>query len=421
MRAYSAGAYRAATILLWTAVMQDLTEKLRILSDGGDGAAKAAIKEVDAARTTKDVRGMQAFENGLLSRATTEFELVTHREAEELHRLSEDRNISAHPSFQEDSEEPFQITAEQVRAYARLVVEAVLAQPPIVGKALVDRFTTDIQTGSWPSEALVDFLRTRYFERARSGVMRNIVAVAVKAAIRPPDGSNQVAGRCVAVIQASAQIDEPLVVSAITEVLSKWRDHLSDPDLLRTLGAVGSFKATSASLGSDNVARTRALLASADPETLVHERAFASGPPVESALMEIYTEAINRLSVDQLEAMTKKPYPRAQWVPRVLREAGSVQSWRAGERAMRMALHVSGSFTLSDIESIASHFLENHQINEAADMPQLIELMVRATAKIPGANEVWRRALDAYAATYKPDKDPGGYYNYSEARAALDV
>ena len=29
MRAYSAGAYRAATIVLWTAVMHDLTDKLR--------------------------------------------------------------------------------------------------------------------------------------------------------------------------------------------------------------------------------------------------------------------------------------------------------------------------------------------------------------------------------------------------------
>jgi hypothetical protein len=169
MRAYSAGAYRAATILLWTSVMQDLTDKLRVIADAGDAAAILAIKELDDARTASDVRRMQAFENGLLERALSKFEFLTAREAEELRRLADDRNICAHPSFANEGDELHQVTAEQVRAYARLVVEAVLSQPPIVGKELVARFAADMKSDSWPDESLVDFLRTRYLDRARSG------------------------------------------------------------------------------------------------------------------------------------------------------------------------------------------------------------------------------------------------------------
>ena len=86
---------------------------------------------------------------------------------------------------------------------------------------------------------------------------------------------------------------------------------------------------------------------------------------------------------------------------------------------MRMALRVAGCLTADDLESIASEFVRNSQIHAASDMPQLIQLMVEATASIPEARDVWRRALDAYTESYRADQDLGGYYNYSEARGSL--
>jgi hypothetical protein len=362
---------------------------------------------------------VQIFENGLLDRSRDEFELLASREADELRRLAEDRNRCAHPGFHGDGEEPFEMTAEQVRAYARLVVEAVLSQAPVVGKALVERFIADTRSTSWPDEALVDFLRTRYFERARRGSMRNIVIVAVKAAIRPPDGDNQVAGRCVATLTAAAQIDEQLVLGAISDVLFKWRDHLSDADLARAVGAIGSFKAGWEYLGEDNVARVRTLLANMSIEALIENRVFASGPPAEPTLLADYGNAIQRLTLDQLDELTKERYPAAQWVPSVLDQIDAVASWRGGERAMRMALRVAGSMTVEDLDKVASAFVANSQINQASDMPQLIELMVSATAGIIGSRQVWKSALDSYAATYQSHYDPSGYYSYAETRNSL--
>lgn len=420
MQACSAGAYRGATILLWTAVMQDITDKLRVLAEAGDGAAVKAITEVDTARNARDVRGMQAYENGLLERAKTEFEFLTPREAEELRRLGDDRNLCAHPSFHDGVDEQFEITAEQVRSYARLVVEAVLSQPPIVGKALVERFTADTQSDSWPEESLTVFLRTRYFDRARSGVMRNIIAVAVKAAIRPPVGDDRVAGRCVSAINAATKIDEALVLSAIADVLYKWRDHMSDTDLVRASGAIGSFKSTWEHLGTDNVARVKALLSNAPVESLIENRAFASGPPAESTLLASYHNAGARLSSDQLETMTRKPYPKAQWVPQVLDVVRSVASWRGGERAIRMVLQVADGLSVDDIGVVAAEFVKNDQIHHAADVPQQLERLVERTVRVAGAREVWREALDQYGESHEPNPDGDDYYSYSEARAALD-
>jgi hypothetical protein len=421
MRAYSAGAYRAATIVLWTSVMQDLTDKLRVIADAGDAAAITAIAQLDTARAAKDVRGMQTFENVLLKRAQDDFEFLTPREAEELGRLGEDRNTCAHPSFQDESDDFYQVTAEQVRANARLVVEAVLSQPPIVGKQLVDRFAADTKSDSWPDESLVDFLRGRYFDRARSGAMRNILIVAVKSAIRPPDGDNQVAGRCLAAIRAASEIDEQLTMEAIMDVLTKWQYHLTDSDLIRMLGAVGTFKVTWSSLGHGDIARLSKLLVSAPLETLIEDRAFASGPPVEDAIAKDYQLAIDRLSIDQLDRMTRKPYPLAQWVPRVLEQTQAVGGWREGEQAMRMVQRVISCMTLEDLETIANAFVHNDQIHKASDVPQLMQRIVEASASKPGALAIWQNAFSEYSKSYSPVGDPGHYYDYSEVRDSISA
>lgn len=419
MRAYSAGAYRASTILLWTSVLQDITEKLRILADSGDGAAAVAIGEVDAARASRDLRRLQVFENGLLDRAWTEFELITAREFDELSRLRTDRNLCAHPAFLEEVEDAYRMTPEQVRAHARVAVESVLSQPPVVGRALVGRFIADTKSGSWPDDSLIEFLRARYFNRARPASIRAIATVAVKAAIRPPDGDNLIARRCTAAIQAAAQIDERLVMATVTEVLSKWRDQLADDDLLRVLGALGTFRETWTSLGAENVVRLRQLLQSSTVDKLLEARAFASGPPVEGALSDAYVEAIGRFTPGQLERATRRAYPTAQWIPRVLDEVSSVFSWRGGERAMRLALAVADSLTLDDVHVLASEFVRNDQIHHAADMPQLILRIVEATDQVPGARGVWQEALHEYVQSYEVGSDPGGYYDYSEVRALL--
>ncbi len=115
------------------------------------------------------------------------------------------------------------MSAEQIRAHMATAVDAVLAQPPVVGKAVVARFIADTQSASWPTDRLADYLRERYFDRARANGMRNILQLAVKSALRPPDGDNRIAERCVATIAAASEINRPQVVEAVSDILTRWR------------------------------------------------------------------------------------------------------------------------------------------------------------------------------------------------------
>lgn len=49
VKAYGAGAMRAATVSLWIAVVADLIFKIRFLAESDDGEASKAIKELDRA------------------------------------------------------------------------------------------------------------------------------------------------------------------------------------------------------------------------------------------------------------------------------------------------------------------------------------------------------------------------------------
>lgn len=420
MRAYAAGAHQAATIILWTAVMHDLADKIRILAEDGDAAAQVEIQKLDGARAANNIRALQAFENELLSLATNKFELLTSREAQELSRLNEDRNICAHPTFLEYAEDFHAISGEQSRAHARLVVDAVLSQPPIVGKALTEMYISDIDGDSWPEESLTEFLRERYFIRARDSVKRNIVILTIKQAIAPENENNQRAGRCVAAIRAAFEIDETLVNSALGAVMRKKSDGISEKEILRAVGAVGTFEATWKGLGAANVTRAKELLNRCPVDQLLDERAFASGPPVELQLAEPYAKAAAKLSDEQVEAMTRKPYPRAQWVPRVVAAVTTAQSYRGAEHAMRMVVNVASELQSTELGAIAAEFGSNSQFYEASAMPQLINNAIRETINIAGAQDIWKNALDA-AEKKISDQGNSQYYDFAKARLALGL
>jgi hypothetical protein len=76
VRAFQAGALRAAVVEVWVAVSLDLTNKIRHLAETGDGVAASAIKALDAAVASRDVPAMQAFERTILDECEQTFELM---------------------------------------------------------------------------------------------------------------------------------------------------------------------------------------------------------------------------------------------------------------------------------------------------------------------------------------------------------
>src|SRR3954471_15881955 len=87
VRAYVAGAYRAAVISTWVTVALDIVSKLRELADAQDAEAKKFLAELDAAIAGNDLRKLTEIEANLLKVCRETFEILTAREQEELGRL----------------------------------------------------------------------------------------------------------------------------------------------------------------------------------------------------------------------------------------------------------------------------------------------------------------------------------------------
>lgn len=77
VRAYQAGAFRAAIISTWVAVALDLVSKLRELAADGDAAAAAEVATLDGAIAGGNLGTLQKFENNLLTLAKDTFELIS--------------------------------------------------------------------------------------------------------------------------------------------------------------------------------------------------------------------------------------------------------------------------------------------------------------------------------------------------------
>jgi hypothetical protein len=133
--AYQAGAYRASILSIWVAVCADIISKLRELAGGGDMAALAEVKSLDAYIKVKDLKKLQQFENGLIELANDKFGMLLPHEAIDLDRLRQDRHLCAHPAFVTDSS-LFSPTPELVRAHLVHAMLHLLMRPPIQGKNL---------------------------------------------------------------------------------------------------------------------------------------------------------------------------------------------------------------------------------------------------------------------------------------------
>ena len=76
VKAYKAGALRAALSSAWVAVLYDLLSKYRELSNGGDREATAYLEKWDKARKNGDRAGLVKLESNLISHATTEIQFL---------------------------------------------------------------------------------------------------------------------------------------------------------------------------------------------------------------------------------------------------------------------------------------------------------------------------------------------------------
>jgi hypothetical protein len=182
---YRGGAYRAAIVSVWIAVVYDIISKIRVLASQGDKAAEAVIKPLDTAIANHDLKALLKIEDGMLDEARDKFQLINKFEYDDLDRIKADRHRCAHPAFASDTL-LFNPSPETVRAHIVHAVNHLLGHPPVQGKAAIETAVRDIASLSFPrNQQDVDkLMNLRCLDHARESLVTSIVAVLAKALLR---------------------------------------------------------------------------------------------------------------------------------------------------------------------------------------------------------------------------------------------
>ncbi|MEB3342695.1 hypothetical protein [Okeania sp.] len=179
---YSAGAYRSAIVSIWIAIVYDLYQKFRILSETyHDKAAKQNIEKIDKIRNNPDKKQVASWEREILKDARDKVQMITNLEYEHLDRIQQDRHRCAHPVL--DSEGLlFQPTPELARTHIRTAIEVLLSQPPIIGKALIEALERDVEGLYFPDdlEGVRNFLSGRHFLVGSQKYLLNLILFSLK-------------------------------------------------------------------------------------------------------------------------------------------------------------------------------------------------------------------------------------------------
>ncbi|MES2595202.1 MAG: hypothetical protein V4662_07700 [Verrucomicrobiota bacterium] len=232
--AYQAGAWRASILSIWVAVCADLIGKIRELATGGDAIAVADIQQLEVWIKSKDLRHLQAFENGLVSSARDKFGMLLQHEATDLVRLQDDRHLCAHPAFIAD-DTLFAPTPELVRTHITHAILHLLSRPPIQGKQLIERYDRDLRGGSLPKleQDIELVLRTNYLANAKPSSITGLVKALAKALVGSESATykgkeNQIA-RSLAVI---GRITPSIVDEHVPPLVEKLARDLGDEKIL---------------------------------------------------------------------------------------------------------------------------------------------------------------------------------------------
>jgi hypothetical protein len=179
---YRAGAYRAAIIATWIAVVFDLVDKLRELDASGDAQAKAEMAKFDALlakialNDPQALKGALQWERDIIDLAHKQFQLLDDYQTTDMRRLFYDRNRCAHPTYEFHAGEQYRPSAELARAHIRNAIAHVLQQPPVQGKAAIEAILSNVRSRYFPTSLeLVKRALSQQMERARPALIRGLV------------------------------------------------------------------------------------------------------------------------------------------------------------------------------------------------------------------------------------------------------
>ena len=433
VRAYQAGAYRAAIVETWVAVSLDLISKIRHLAERGEKSAKSYIAELDKAIEEDNKGHLQKAENELLDKAKT-LELITTHEHTELKRLYLDRNVCAHPAFTAPND-VFQPTAEQVRYHLSSAVDNALSLPPTPGRLLVTQLINELKRKAWPKPPqLGSYLQENYLNTKTDRTKRNISELLIKTAIATPPREpgaeiepEEVTQRCRNIINLLSHSEEALLQTSIKSVLRKRLEgnNFTDEVLLRTVGALGHFSSTWETLDSPTITRISTLISTSPIEDL-QKFATLSCYPIH---LEEIEELANTRRIELSESDEGYEYlfhnisnDATYQISLILNALDKSEGFRNSERLLQDLLSLGESMKPEHLSQLAAITKENFQVYFAKDTEDLLKSLYAKTKHIDNYQELWTSITDGLVSATR-DVPYEGYhssYDYSSLRSLVN-
>ncbi|MBL7284684.1 hypothetical protein FPH17_09300 [Corynebacterium godavarianum] len=424
IRCYNAGAYRAALVSLWIAVNVDLIQKLQNLSDTGDGAARDYLRTFTNAIETRNVSQAQKFERTLLEKCTSDFDLLTHREYQELQRLREDRDLCAHPGFT-DTDTLFQPGNELVRAHIIAAHLATFSHPPIAGKTQIQLLEREITGDGWPDTS--DYFVERFFKRSTESVRRNLVKTILKWSLRPESNGQllnpRVGTRARKSILRLAE-EAPLVFNeALESVLLNWEDSgkLDDDALIRAVGTFGAYQVFWDLLPSTAERRASTLIAGADDRKLLTHGFLVGGVPLRDEYASRWRNILGTLNADDLVGLQGLAAQHDLLLKRAFELVEESGNFRAAEANLRVIETFASWLRPQHIEALEYAIKHNDydQVRLAAATEAILMSILDQQVEPEKAKGAW--ASLAEWLSMQGEKDGGFDYRYLDLRDAVEA
>jgi len=371
VKAYKVGALRGALTSAWVALVYDLIAKYRELSATGDAAAAAFLLSWDNATAAGDIAKLLQLEAVILEDATANTQVVNRIAQTHLKRLREDRHLCAHPAFSAEAD-LFEPSPELARLHLVNVVDLVLSQEPLQGKAIFDLYDVDVQSTGFPTahERILDYVEQRYLAHVRAQNVRNFGTVLAKSLLKGVPAQweplhRKIIPSLVAVRDRAAPA-WPDVAQAIIRLI----DNLEPANRPRAIAFIAAFPDFWPQLQEPTRTALQATIDNADPAALTDYRVLAgvTVPQFRAVLLPL----IGALSREHLAAAIASQ-PLADLWPRAVEEYQGSGSWRGSEANFRdLIAPFAGSLGSEQLDSLLDAIIDNGQNWDAAETDALL-------------------------------------------------
>lgn len=411
--ALRAGAARSALVTLWIAVIFDVLQKLRELSNAGDVQAKVFIDKYDKAIREKNIKMLLVIERDILSTAREEFELINESEARELARLQEDRNLCAHPAFIDESR-LYTPLPENVHAYVVQCITILFQHKPLQGKAALESILEDIKSAAFPKDEkqISVYLQEKYLNRSRDTLYRNLLIILFKELLITTGDERRLSGFTIlGVLSAIYDGDRSRLFKYKPDILKIFNAVSDDNRLLYFVKLVDLGLFTQEEIPKEILVKINQLFSDADGIDKVQQISSIGGAMRVESLKHIVLKAIKKFENDKFATIVYQS-PCVEFSDEAIRRISIIKNYRSAELHITLViipLAQKGVFSSAQISEIIDAVKANGQFLYASQMPTLLNEFYIAVKPLLGeTNEKWSKFL-SWVSSNEDD-----YYAYPE-------